>query len=268
MPVGHGLISCTAKTQHFMIHHPNNPGRRIVLVDTPGLDQTYVDDEVIFTDIAVWLAQSWVCSPDTCHGYSSLGRYRKGMKIAGIIYLHEICERRLSGASRKNLRQFHEFCGDDVLKNVILVTTKWDEVELDMGPQRERQLFNKYWRKMIAQWSQVARFMNTQDSAWAIVDLILNQDPIDPQLIQQMLVDLQKTFPEKGAGKTLRYTLKELLEPQKASPRQLQKDSEARGNDGLQLEHEETSNQLRSTFNQVQQLKVPLGKRILSFLSL
>ena len=138
MPVGHGLISCTAKTQHFMIHHPNNPGRRIVLVDTPGLDQTYVDDEVIFTDIAVWLAQSWVCSPDTCHGYSSLGRYRKGMKIAGIIYLHEICERRLSGASRKNLRQFHEFCGDDVLKNVILVTTKWDEVELDMGPQRER----------------------------------------------------------------------------------------------------------------------------------
>ena len=63
MPVGHDLKSCTANIHHSTIPHPNIPSRRIVFVDTPGFDDTYVDDAEILKRIAVWLARSWVCSP-------------------------------------------------------------------------------------------------------------------------------------------------------------------------------------------------------------
>ena len=162
---------------------------------------------------------------------------------------------------------FDKLCGDDALKNVILATTKWSEVELDMGSRRENQLLDKYWSKMIAQGSRMARFMNTHESAWDIINLILDSDPIGA-LIQKELVDLQKILPETEAGKTLRCTLQQLLEAQRASVRQLQKDSEAGGDDGLRQRHEETTKQLHSTLHQIQELQVPLGRRILQIFSL
>jgi hypothetical protein len=53
--VGHELYSCTEKIEPFIITHPNDP-RRIVLVDTPGFDDTFVDDTEILRRIAIWLA--------------------------------------------------------------------------------------------------------------------------------------------------------------------------------------------------------------------
>jgi hypothetical protein len=63
MKVGHGLTSCTAKLEHTIIkdipsHRQSLQGRRIIIVDTPGFDDTYVTDEEILRRIAVWLADS------------------------------------------------------------------------------------------------------------------------------------------------------------------------------------------------------------------
>lgn len=58
MTVGHDLRSCTSKIRHVIIPHPKDPTRRVVLVDTPGFDDTYVDDTSILKLIAVWLARS------------------------------------------------------------------------------------------------------------------------------------------------------------------------------------------------------------------
>lgn len=56
--VGHDLQSCTSSIQHVIIPHPTDSGRRIILVDTPGFDDTYVDDAEILRRIALWLARS------------------------------------------------------------------------------------------------------------------------------------------------------------------------------------------------------------------
>ena len=56
--VSHGLESCTSSIQHVITHHPSVPDRRIILVDTPGFDGTYVDDAEIMNRIAFWLARS------------------------------------------------------------------------------------------------------------------------------------------------------------------------------------------------------------------
>jgi hypothetical protein len=62
MQVGHDLKSCTNILQHAVIPEiPNYPlfkDRRIVVVDTPGFDDTYIEDREILRRIAVWLASS------------------------------------------------------------------------------------------------------------------------------------------------------------------------------------------------------------------
>ena len=56
--VGHGLESCTTEIKPVIIQHPTEEDRSIILVDTPGFDDTNVDDVDILKSIADWLAQS------------------------------------------------------------------------------------------------------------------------------------------------------------------------------------------------------------------
>ena len=53
--VGHRLYSCTSSAQHVIIPHPTDEKRRIILVDTPGFDNTYVGDVEVLRRIALWL---------------------------------------------------------------------------------------------------------------------------------------------------------------------------------------------------------------------
>ena len=62
--VGHQLVSCTQEIQWHNIDDPSRAGfklekgRRLILVDTPGFNDTYIDDSEILRRIAVWLASS------------------------------------------------------------------------------------------------------------------------------------------------------------------------------------------------------------------
>ncbi|KAH7904231.1 hypothetical protein BJ138DRAFT_963949, partial [Hygrophoropsis aurantiaca] len=56
--VGTSSLSCTANVQYFILPYPHDPSRHIVFVDTPGFDDTYIDDMEILRCIAVWLADS------------------------------------------------------------------------------------------------------------------------------------------------------------------------------------------------------------------
>lgn len=64
MVVGHDLQSCTSAIQHYIVSNAVVPNKykhdkkRIILVDTPGFDDTYVDDAEILKCIALWLARS------------------------------------------------------------------------------------------------------------------------------------------------------------------------------------------------------------------
>ena len=60
MLVGHDIFSCTSKLQYAIIDNPppRIKGHRVIIVDTPGFDDTYEDDVEILRRIAVWLASS------------------------------------------------------------------------------------------------------------------------------------------------------------------------------------------------------------------
>ena len=67
-------------------------------------------------------------------------RYDEGRKFSGILYLHNICEPKIGSSLQRQMAMFKKLCGPDPLKNVVVVTTFWDEVELDEGIQIETEL--------------------------------------------------------------------------------------------------------------------------------
>jgi hypothetical protein len=188
-----------------------------------------------------------------------LDRYKDGKKVSGIIYLHDISQNRMFGAYRKNLTMFDKLCGDDAVKNVVLATTKWNSVAADVGEQRQRQLSEKYWKTMLGNGSRVSRFKDTHESAWRIVDLILEHQRIDSLQIQRELVDLQKCLPETEAGKILRVMLQELAQKLKVETQEQERDSPT---------YDAAMQHLSTTLKQVQDLKIPLSRRLAAFVSL
>ena len=63
MPVGHDNSSCTSALQYAFVDNLSTReigNRRVIIVDTPGFDDTYQDDVQveILRRIAVWLASS------------------------------------------------------------------------------------------------------------------------------------------------------------------------------------------------------------------
>ncbi|KAF8064967.1 P-loop containing nucleoside triphosphate hydrolase protein [Lyophyllum atratum] len=241
--VGHDLQSETAQVQHYILPHPQHPDRRLVIVDTPGFDDTNQDDREILRRIAVWLAQS----------------YDADMTLAGLIYLHEITQTRMMGTARKNLDMFNKLCGPNAAPNIILATTKWSEVKEEVGSRREEQLRATHWKDMISHGSRMSRFEASQQSAEGIVSLILGREPVDVAQIQQELVEMDEFLSDTEAGRTLRYTLKELLEVQKQKAARLREE----GGQNLQEEIAENEEKIHATLNQIKSLNIPFGKRVL-----
>lgn len=189
------------------------------------------------------------------------------MKLAGVIYLHEISQPRMTGTPRKNLEMFRSLCGNRAIRNVILATTKWSEVVGDIGARREQQLSEKYWDHMLQLGSKMYRFDVTRESAWAMVSDILasaKDHPVDSLRIQEELVELKQIIPETEAGRALRFTLKESLETQHKMAEQLRR--QGGPTEDLRKTLEENQNKIRSILHQIQELKIPFSRRILAFL--
>ena len=205
----------------------------------------------------------------------NLQRYEKGIKLAGIIYLHRITDNRMSGSPHRNLRMFGELCGDQAVKKVVLVTTMWDRVKKDPAKnqdthnQRENQLFDNYWKTMRDHGASTARFSNSAESAWQIIDTILKQHEAEVLLLQEEIVDLKRALNETHAGKTLYSDLQRLLAEQRDSVRSLAEQAREQSNpqlaNVLEAELKRIQKDFDRTFNEMKNLKIPLGKRILLF---
>ena len=96
---------------------------------------------------------------------------------------------------------FQSLCGNDALKNVVLVTTMWDEVDEEEGNNRETELSATYWNSMIELGCQTSRFYNDTESAWDIVSQF--QDARCAVLLQKELVELHLELRETSAGRIL-----------------------------------------------------------------
>jgi hypothetical protein len=84
--------------------------------------------------------------------------------------------------------------GPKIAPNVVFATTHWVNPESEVLGERERQL-QEAWRKIFPE-CQMARFMNTSESAWSIVESLLERAPIQISVIQK-----KSESSGKGIGK-------------------------------------------------------------------
>ncbi|TEB20537.1 hypothetical protein FA13DRAFT_1696666 [Coprinellus micaceus] len=232
--VGEEMISCTKQLESVAIEEVPQyvqdalRGRRIVLLDTPGFDDTDVGDDEILIRIANWLETS----------LSS--RYCKGMLVGGVLYLHDTTKDGWTGASRRNLNLFSKICGDDAMNLVRFLTTKWGNVpdtQLGNAERRIKELKEKHWQPLIAHGAAVHHLDPPRQLSlpggiqdpWVLIHQMLvsmNARQMRDRilLLQRELVKERRFLIESKAGRELSMSLEDLLARAKALQRAARED--------------------------------------------
>ncbi|KAG6848903.1 hypothetical protein H0H93_012974 [Arthromyces matolae] len=195
-PVGKRLGSHTQKVNAYALPVDRGYQSRIVLVDTPGFDDSKGDDWEILKQISGWLAHS----------------YRADTKVAGVIYCQNMLHNRWSGASDRSFQMFQKICGPAAARKIVLMTTMWGMMTDDhILEEREQELKAAYWKSMIKRGSVVRRSRLSRDAALDTLDYILMKNAYYPLLHQNEIVELGMSLSQTQAGRGLLESYQKLI---------------------------------------------------------
>ena len=127
--------------------------------------------------------------------------------------MHRISDPRMTSGGMRNLAMFRKLCGPEPLKNVILATTFWGKVTEGEGVARENQLRSDpdFWADMIEDGARTARFDNTQESAFKLIQNLAKRPPVALQ-IQREMCDDGKLLAQTEAGEEVNGKLAKMIE--------------------------------------------------------
>lgn len=129
----------------------------------------------------------------------------------GFIYFHRISDVRISGTAKRNIRMMSSLCGPDAMKNVVIVTTRWDEVhskQLQAAEKTEAQL-SGYFKDFTDNGARLHRHYNTLESAKKLISSVLDFPAIGKiQIIEEMRG--WRTLFQTAAGRELASQLAQL----------------------------------------------------------
>ena len=89
--------------------------------------------------------------------------------------------------SVRSLRLLQELCGDVALNKVIFLTTMWKDVPASTGARREQEIRERYWKRMLQLGSRVARFEDSRESAWRVIEPLFSGGNMSLKLQEQLL---------------------------------------------------------------------------------
>jgi hypothetical protein len=171
-------------------------GRHITLIDTPSFNDTTRSEAEVLTEIANYLDFTYRNPPH--------------LKLNGIVYLQSIEDPRMYGSSLRNLKMFKDLCGENPLKNVLLVTNRWEKArrcgdyEKAVAEERELRDSPKFWQPLIRRGSRMVRWEG-DDAHGTALDFLRTFMHATPQVlqIQQELVEQHKNLVDTTAGTTV-----------------------------------------------------------------
>ncbi|KAG6815249.1 hypothetical protein H0H87_003613 [Tephrocybe sp. NHM501043] len=247
--VGHSLRTQTSRVKAYPLHDPNYPNNRIVIVDTPGFDDKNFPDSLVLKGIVDWLVRSYRCN----------------MKIAGVIYFHNINNCRWGGTVQRNYEVFERLCGHQAARKTVLLTTMWDSVPPSYVEHREKVLKAKYWADMLQAGSIVQRAqphadpptVGAQEMAQYTIDTLLFRQTTVSLQIQMEIVDRKLTLQESQAGRHLALKYKEMLDDLSGTATWSSKNKD--GTESIRMQ------ELREEINR---LEIPISRKVMNFLSL
>jgi len=153
LAVSHGLHSCTSAIQTAV--RSAYDACEVTLADTPGFDDTVKEPIDILRVIVDYLKDL----------------REKGCTLKGVLYLHRISDPKMNGAAKRALDLFRALCGEDAMRNVIIVTTRWDRVNPGEGERRYNELQSSdfCYKPLLDQGAQMRRHSGTMESAESII---------------------------------------------------------------------------------------------------
>jgi hypothetical protein len=122
----------------------------------------------------------------------------------------------MGGTSNRNLKMFQKLCGEKALKNVAVVTTRWDDVQekdREATERREEELMKTkgmFFEPIIAAGGRFLRHDNTIESARRVMDQLVDNEPIALQI--QIEMRDGKKVEDTAAGIELRAEMNRLIE--------------------------------------------------------
>ncbi|KAJ3561368.1 hypothetical protein NP233_g10237 [Leucocoprinus birnbaumii] len=248
---GHSLDATTTQVGAVRVKHPKY-GDRIVLVDTPGFDESYRSSTQVLQMINRWLQKT----------------YKKGVRLHGLVYLHRITDNRLTEGPLNSLCMFRELCGDSAISQVVLVSTMWEELMFDDGMSREKELQELYWKPLIDKGSKIDRLTRSDpDDAWRIVEqLIRRNDARAIAQLQEELLELGSTLQDTYPGRLLQDSLQRALAEQKTSLKQVLSQSRRSGDPALlkklTKEYNRCEDQTRKAIEEIRKQKYDVGGEV------
>ncbi|KAI0595748.1 P-loop containing nucleoside triphosphate hydrolase protein, partial [Biscogniauxia sp. FL1348] len=191
-----GLRSCT---KSIAIASINLEGHEAVLIDTPGFDDTDVQDTDILKEIAAYLK---LLSDED-------------QKLTGLLYFHNISQVRIGRSAAKNIRMFRALVGSGNMGNVILVTTRWDLVKEEKDATIKQRILELesdegFWGAMMKAGARHETLKNVETDGRRILSRLLEKKPVEVKLQSQLRKGL--SLHDTTAGQTLHDDLRKMEE--------------------------------------------------------
>lgn len=160
--------------------------REILLLDTPGFDDSAVGNLEILNEIVANLY--------------TFALQRREINTQGVIFLHDIGETRFAGSQRKTLELLKAMVGEKAMKNVVIGTTMWspeNTPKYNNEVKREREFMTKHWRGIF----KATRIpYEDQEAALGIICNLLERPPC-LLLAQEEMLKPPHTCEETTVGK-------------------------------------------------------------------
>jgi len=155
---------------------------------------------------------------------------------------------------------FRKLCGDSTLRNVVIVTNMWGDVDPHVGDAREAELMREdnFFKPVLDKGARMARHSNTIASARDIIRLVLDNRPL-PLRIQVELVNERKDISKTGACEELNRELNDETRKHQEEMRILKGEIERAMRDKDEETRRELERQNRRIQKEVEKVKKGVG---------
>ena len=147
-------------------------------------------------------------------------RYERGGDIGGLVYIHRISDVRFTGTAARSFKALLALCGEQALRNVVIVTNMWGRVTPEVGGAREQELASNFFKPALDKGAVLRRHHDTAESARTIIRDMLGRERVTLQ-IQEEIVDQWKRIEETAAGMELLRELDEQVDKRMRQLREL-----------------------------------------------
>lgn len=157
----------------------------VYVVDTPELDNATRSESEVLEEMTRFLAI----------------QHESGCKLRGIIFLHPITQPTTQDSAPTYVQMFQELCGREASGNLMVLTTRWDEVDIHVGSQRHQELQSEARGATTRSRTRVRKFLPASASlAQSLIGRVFENGDIVLQ-IQTDVMHHDKSLNETSAGR-------------------------------------------------------------------